>query len=106
MSEHFFDEEPTYKLEISDLNFSTREEDIFSKSITSQIKLGKELFAIQIPSNKWRVIQINNRKGVHNAQWVKEEKEGKEWVYTYHGMRRPAYVIPKILNEGLRAGTH
>jgi hypothetical protein len=41
------------------------------------------------------------------APWVRvglnaKSREADEWTVAFHGFKNPEYVLPKILNEGLR----
>ena len=39
-----------------------------------------------------------------NDEWIKMDGSEGEWAVAFHGFASPEFVLPKILNEGLRVG--
>jgi hypothetical protein len=37
-----------------------------------------------------------------NEDWLAMDRREKEWAVAFHGFKGCSYVLPKILNEGLR----
>ncbi len=58
------------------------------------------------PSAPWERdgLKVKNKYDNGNNEWLAMNGNPNEWAVSFHGIKNASYVIPKVLNEGMREG--
>lgn len=58
------------------------------------------------PGAPWlrRGLSVASKYDEGNDQWLSMDCNPNEWAVAFHGFKMPDYVLPKVVNEGLRIG--